>query len=82
VNAINPGLTLTDRLQEGMLADARLQGISAEDAMQRAVAKIPMGRLAEPEEIARVVVFLASDAASYVTGINMSMDGATTPIVV
>jgi NAD(P)-dependent dehydrogenase (short-subunit alcohol dehydrogenase family) len=59
-----------------------LQGISAEDAMQRAVAKIPMGRLAEPEEIARVVVFLASDAASYVTGINMSMDGATTPIVV
>ena len=82
VNAINPGLTRTDRLQEGMLADARLQGISAEDAMQRAVAKIPMGRLAEPEEIARVVVFLASDAASYVTGINMSMDGATTPIVV
>jgi NAD(P)-dependent dehydrogenase (short-subunit alcohol dehydrogenase family) len=82
VNAINPGLTLTDRLQEGMLADARLQGISAEDAMQRAVAKIPMGRLAETEEIARVVVFLASDAASYVTGINMSMDGATTPIVV
>ena len=82
VNAINPGLTLTDRLQEGMLADARLQGISAEDAMQRAVAKIPMGRLAEPEEIARVVVFLASDAASYVTGINISMDGATTPIVV
>jgi NAD(P)-dependent dehydrogenase (short-subunit alcohol dehydrogenase family) len=82
LNAINTGLTLTDRLQEGMLADARLQGISAEDAMQRAVAKIPMGRLAEPEEIARVVVFLASDAASYVTGINMSMDGATTPIVV
>ena len=82
VNAINTGLTLTDRLQEGMLADARLQGISAEEAMQRAVAKIPIGRLAEPEEIARVVLFLASDAASYVTGINMSMDGATTPIVV
>ena len=82
MNAINTGLTLTDRLQEGMLADARLQGISAEEAMQRAVAKIPMGRLAEPEEIARVVLFLASDAASYVTGINMSMDGATTPIVV
>jgi NAD(P)-dependent dehydrogenase (short-subunit alcohol dehydrogenase family) len=65
-----------------MLAEARLQGLSAEEAMQRAVAKIPIGRLAEPEEIARVVLFLASDAASYVTGINMSMDGATTPIVV
>ena len=83
MNAINPGLTRTDRLQEGMLADARLQGISFEEAMQRAVAKIPMGRMAEPEEIARVVLFfLVSDAPSYVTGINMSMDGATTPIVV
>ena len=52
MNAINLGLTRTDRLQEGMLADARLQGISSEEAMQRAVAKIPMGRMAEPEEIA------------------------------
>ena len=82
VNAINPGLTRTDRLQEGMAADARLQGIETEEAMNRAMAKIPMGRMAEPEEIARVVLFLASDAASYVTGINMSMDGATTPLVV
>ena len=82
MNAINPGLTRTDRLQDRMLADARLQGIPFEEVMQRAVAKIPMGRMAEPEEIARVVLFLASDAVSYVTGINMSMDGATTPIVV
>ena len=82
VNAINPGLTRTDRLQEGVAADARLQGIEAEEAMKRAVAKIPMGRMAEPEEMARVVLFLASDAASYVTGINMSMDGATTPLIV
>ena len=82
VNAINPGLTRTERLKEGMAADARLQGIEAEEAMKRALAKIPMGRMAEPEDIARVVLFLASDAASYVTGINMSMDGATTPIVV
>jgi NAD(P)-dependent dehydrogenase (short-subunit alcohol dehydrogenase family) len=82
VNAINPGLTRTERLKEGMAADARLQGIEAEEAMKRALVKIPMGRMAEPEDIARVVLFLASDAASYVTGINMSMDGATTPIVV
>jgi NAD(P)-dependent dehydrogenase (short-subunit alcohol dehydrogenase family) len=81
VNGINPGLTRTDRLKEGMAADARLQGIEAEEAMKRAVAKIPMGRMAEPEEVARVVLFLASDAASYVTGINMSMDGATTPML-
>jgi NAD(P)-dependent dehydrogenase (short-subunit alcohol dehydrogenase family) len=82
VNAINPGLTRTDRLQEGVAADARLQGIETEEAMKRAVAKIPMGRMAEPEEMARVVLFLASDAASYVTGVNMSMDGATTPLLV
>ena len=82
VNAINPGLTLTDRLQEGMAADARLKGISTEEAMAQAVGKIPLGRMAEPEEIANAVLFLASSKASYVTGICMSMDGALTPIVV
>ena len=82
VNAINPGLTRTGRLEEGMAADARLQGIETAEAMQRAVAKIPMGRMAEPEEIARVVLFLASEAASYVTGVNMSMDGSMTPLIV
>ena len=82
VNAINPGLTRTERLKEGMAADARLQSIETEEAMKRAMAKIPMGRMAEPEEIAKVVLFLASDAASYVTGINMSMDGATIPLIV
>jgi len=82
VNAINPGLTLTDRLQEGMAADARLKGISTEDAMAQAVGKIPLGRMAEPEEIANAVLFLASSKASYVTGICMSMDGALNPIVV
>jgi NAD(P)-dependent dehydrogenase (short-subunit alcohol dehydrogenase family) len=81
VNAVNPGLTLTDRLQEGLAADARLQGIGADEARQRAVSRIPLGRMAEPEEIARVVLFLASEAASYVTGVNMSLDGAATPLV-
>ncbi len=82
VNAINPGLTRTDRLQEGMVADARNQGISTEQAMAQAVARIPIGRMAEPEEIANAVVFLASAKASYITGICMSMDGALNPIVV
>ena len=82
VNAINPGLTLTSRLQEGLAADARVQGIGIDEAMARAVARIPLGRMAEPEEVARVAVFLASQAASYVTGVCMTMDGAATPIVV
>ena len=82
VNAINPGATRTERLQEGLAADARAQGIGTDEAMQRAVARIPLGRMAEPEEIARAVLFLASDAASYVTGVCMTMDGAASPIVV
>ena len=82
VNAVNPGLTLTDRLQEGVTADARVQGISTEKALENAVARIPLGRMATPEEIANAVVFLASSKASYITGISMSMDGALNPIVV
>lgn len=82
VNAVNPGLTLTGRLQEGMAADARLKGIGTDAAMAQAVAKIPLGRMAEPEEVAHAVLFLASSKASYITGICMSMDGAMNPIVV
>lgn len=82
VNAVNPGLTRTERLQEGLVADARNQGISTEQAMAQAVGRIPLGRMAEPEEIANAVVFLASAKASYITGICMSMDGALNPIVV
>jgi NAD(P)-dependent dehydrogenase (short-subunit alcohol dehydrogenase family) len=82
VNAVNPGLTLTDRLHEGLAADARLQGLSPEEVMAQSVAKIPLGRMAKPEEIANAVLFLASNKASYITGICMSMDGAMNPIVV
>lgn len=82
VNAVNPGLTLTDRLKEGMAADARLQNITADEAAARARAKLPLGRMAEPAEIANAVVFLASPRASYITGAVLAMDGAVTPMVV
>lgn len=81
VNAVNPGLTLTERLKEGMAADARLQGISPEEALQRATARLPLGRIAEPAEIADAVLFLASARASYITGAILAMDGAVTPMI-
>lgn len=82
VNAVNPGLTATGRLQSGMQASARLQEISVDEALARATRAVPLGRLALPEEVADVVLFLASARASYVTGVVLTMDGATTPMVV
>ena len=81
VNVVNPGATLTERLKSGLQAEAQFLGISVEEAQQRANARQPLGRLAEPREIADAVVFLASSRASYVTGAVLAMDGALTPIV-
>lgn len=81
VLAINPGLTRTTRVTEGMRADARAHGISEGEALQRAIDRIPLGRLAEPEEIAAMAVFAASRRASYLTGVVITMDGASAPIV-
>jgi NAD(P)-dependent dehydrogenase (short-subunit alcohol dehydrogenase family) len=82
VNAVNPGMTLTDRLAEGLAADARLRGSTAEAALEESRRKLPLGRIATPEEIAAAVVFLASPRASYVSGAILSMDGASVPMVV
>lgn len=82
VNAVNPGLTLTDRLKEGMAADARTQGITPDEAIARAKLRLPLGRIAEPDEIANAVVFLASPRASYISGAILAMDGAVTAMVV
>lgn len=82
VNAVNPGQTHTTRLQQGLEADARQQGITPEQALERIHARMPLGRIARPEEVADAVLFLASARASYVTGAILSMDGAVTPLVV
>ncbi len=82
VNAVNPGLTATDRLYEGFRAESKVNGLSMEELLAKAQARQPMKRLPEPQEIANAVVFLASNRASYVTGVNLTMDGALTPIVV
>jgi NAD(P)-dependent dehydrogenase (short-subunit alcohol dehydrogenase family) len=78
---VSPGLTETERVANGLAADARLSGVDFDEARRRAVARMPLGRLASPQEIADVVVFLASARASYVTGATLSMDGAQNPVV-
>lgn len=82
VVGLNPGLTATGRVEEGMKADAAARGIAVDDALRAAIARIPLGRMAEPSEIAAAAVFLASDRASYITGVTISMDGAQTPMIV
>ncbi|MBA2964024.1 MULTISPECIES: SDR family NAD(P)-dependent oxidoreductase [Ramlibacter] len=82
VNAVNPGLTLTERLAEGLAADARQADASPADVLAQHTARIPLRRLADPQEIANAVVFLASDKASYITGAIVAMDGGVTPMVV
>ena len=80
-NAVTPGPTSTDAwLGDGGLADQ--QGGDRTEVLARVGAGRPLGRLARPEEIAAVVVFLCSEQASYVTGAAWSADGGTVPIIV
>jgi NAD(P)-dependent dehydrogenase (short-subunit alcohol dehydrogenase family) len=78
---VSPGLTETGRVAEGLAAEARLANIPIDEARQRSVARIPIGRMASPREIADAVVFLASPKASYVTGVTLSVDGGRDPVV-
>jgi NAD(P)-dependent dehydrogenase (short-subunit alcohol dehydrogenase family) len=75
VNTICPGITETDRGRELQTAFAHQRGISVEEALAEAGRRVPAGRIAQPEEIARVAAFLASEACSYVHGSAIYMDG-------
>lgn len=77
VNGLAPGRISTERTIELNLALAARTGKTAEQVMQESVAAIPMGRLGQPEEFARVAAFLCSPAASYVTGHVMIADGGS-----
>jgi 3-oxoacyl-[acyl-carrier protein] reductase len=80
-NAVTPGPTATEAwLGEGGLADQ--QGGERDEVLAKVGAGRPLGRLAEPEEIAAVIAFLASEKASYVTGAAWSADGGTVSIII
>jgi NAD(P)-dependent dehydrogenase (short-subunit alcohol dehydrogenase family) len=81
VNAISPGTTLTGRVQEGLAVEAKMTGMLESELLARQQAKIPLRRAGTPEEVAQVTLFLASDAASYVTGAIIPMDGGMAAVI-
>jgi 3-oxoacyl-[acyl-carrier protein] reductase len=84
-NAVTPGPTATDAwLGDGGLADqqAATSGKTKEEVLEAVGKGRPLGRLAEPDEIAAVVAFLCSERARYVTGAAWSADGGTVPIII
>jgi 3-oxoacyl-[acyl-carrier protein] reductase len=75
VNNVAPGMTLTRRLYELAVVEGKERGKSHEEILVEMAKRVPLNRLAKPEEIASVVVFLASKQASYVTGVTIQVDG-------
>jgi len=85
VNAVAPGPVATELWTgpDGLAAQAaRAKGISREEALAAQAEKVPLGRLAEPDEIAHVCLFLCSELASTVTGAAWSADGGTVQIII
>src|SRR5258705_177820 len=75
VNTLIPGRIATDRLQQLDEINAKRSGIPLEEHQSRAVAAIPLGRYGRPDDFGRVGAFLLSDAASYITGASVQVDG-------
>ena len=85
VNAVAPGPVASELwMAPGALGDqaAAAQGVSRDEALAAQAAKVPLGRFAEPEEVARVCLFLCSELASTVTGAAWSADGGTVAVII
>jgi NAD(P)-dependent dehydrogenase (short-subunit alcohol dehydrogenase family) len=77
INAVCPGIVLTP-LWDGMIDDyARKKNIQLKDVKPYMASRIPLGRLCTPEDVARTIVFLASDDAAYITGQSINVSGGT-----
>ncbi len=79
VNNVGPGQFDTERLGKLHERQARASSLGVDEVRRRAVAQIPLGRLGAPEELARMVAFVASDAGSYLNGQTILLDGGKTP---
>jgi len=78
VNNVAPGYTLTNRLYELAVNRAKLSGKSHEEILADMARDVPMNRLGGPEEIAAMIIFLASNKASYINGTTIQVDGGST----
>jgi 3-oxoacyl-[acyl-carrier protein] reductase len=78
INNVCPGYTLTERVRELSEVLAQRQETTSEAVILGWEAEIPLGRLGKPEELADLVVFLASERASYITGATIPVDGGHT----
>ena len=76
-NAICPGWTRTARVEQLLKDKAERSGSTVEDEAQAIATDVPLGRMGTPEEFAAVAAFLVSDAASYVNGVSLLVDGGT-----
>ncbi len=75
INTVGPGRIATERLKQLDEFRANAQGITVEEVHQKSVRAIPLGRYGEPEEFAKMVVFLGSSANTYITGQTIIVDG-------
>jgi 3-oxoacyl-[acyl-carrier protein] reductase len=75
VNAICPGWTRTDRVGQLLQDRAQRNGTTLEQEAAQVATAIPLGRIATPDEFARAATFMASPAASYITGVSLLVDG-------
>jgi 3-oxoacyl-[acyl-carrier protein] reductase len=78
VNCVAPGSTATDRRGEIISARAAASGLSIDEVSAEDTAAVPLGRAAEPREIADAIAFLASRAAGYINGTVLTVDGGRT----
>ncbi len=76
INVVNPGLVATTRMQEGLQAQARMSGQDVKALEEQLRAGMPLGRIAVAEDVARMVLVLASPVAAYVSGAALKVDGA------